>query len=185
MTRTGHDSPVRLLGSLALLRLVLSERCLAYSSGGSPLLKTPPSATFVNRNRKGVKYDLGVGKNSPVFEARGIDQGSMWQQASHDDTYEYAKYWGGFESVHEYPNPTKRLRTMDSPTTASDDKGVAPQSSGMAPKSIQSQLADQGFTIKPRSNSNESPVLSFQGASNNFDVNTAWVEMMIHEQAQK
>jgi hypothetical protein len=158
----------------ALVLLTAFPSVLAYTSSGHPFATHFPRKPFVaGRKRATVTYDLGIGKNQPVG-GHTVDDA---KDAVATDPYELAKYCSEFEAVNEIPNPVQRLKELQLQHRKEASKPkiqpIVPKRFNRADFSIQKDDGSEALVIMP------------QEMINHFDVNTAWVEMLIHEQRAK
>lgn len=127
-------------------------------------------------------YDLGIGKNKPVVVARrsSDDDSAATSAAKPRSVLEATQYWNEHQSVREYPcpqtnvdifaaaKPAKKVLPVVHPTRHSYDE-----------LNILQTDHDQSHQNKPIM------VRSETSAPVQLDVNTAWVEMLIHHEQLK
>lgn len=113
-----------------------------------------------------MKYDLGLGKNLPVGNSKpSIDT------YNHDDNLHMSvSYLIDHESVREFPDPTR---------IPLKNAGTAQQKIQYAPL-VPQRITDDS-TISITSNG-QAIARKFRG---HFDLNTAWIELLIHEEQKK
>jgi hypothetical protein len=153
--------------SLSLLVALLSvPGSFAYvastSSTGTTTVRTP---TFLPKTVEQTtstsqppKYDLGLGKNPPVIGKRTANIEEM-------STYDAARFWMIPEAVSNYPSPLKRKQEQP--------KKRKPQ------QVIPSRMAPDAVDI---SGTNSEAKAVFQVKPVDLEMNTLWVEMLIHHQ---
>lgn len=116
-------------------------------------------------------YDLGLGKNQPVVQKTS-------QATIHDiDMAEALQYWTEYESVNEFPSPLNQ-EEVSYETTQTPSKTTKRKIMPINP----ARLVEESLPILPTQS--DAPVM-FQSDSSQLDVNTAWVEMLIHSEQQK
>jgi hypothetical protein len=120
---------------------------------------------------KTVKYDLGLGKNRPVM---GSSQPSARVTDDHDvHLHLTVSYLVDYESTREFPSPTRiPLASAGEGPRKSRKRQYAP----LVPKRI---TDDSIISI---ASNGQATARKFRG---HFDLNTAWIEMLIHEEQNK
>lgn len=108
------------------------------------------------RNRP--KYDLGLGKNPPVTSMKK----SLPQPTS---TFEAARFWMIPEDVNTYPSPIAKLTKPKRP-----------------PQVIPHRMARDAVVI---SGNREATTATIRANAGAIEMNTLWVEMLIHEQRKR
>jgi hypothetical protein len=131
-----------------------------------------------HRNRRSNTYDLGLGKNQPVTGRSSLVA---------DDLETVTQFWIEHEAVNQYPSPIAAT-TVVIPVVEAD----ATSSTQAPPVAKRKQLP----VIKPTRKSEDvlnifaqkeadMPSVIFQTNPDlKIDLNTVWVEMMIHSQQQ-
>ncbi|CAB9500732.1 expressed unknown protein [Seminavis robusta] len=126
-------------------------------------------------------YDLGLGKNAPVSQSSGSDRKPFRAQRDHIDVFQATKYWTEYESAREFPSPQSQMTvvyektSLPLATTKKTRKTVA-----LHPKrSMQDSLTIVEATR------NDQAVMVPSDPSSQRDVNSVWVEMLIHYEQQK
>lgn len=94
--------------------------------------------------------------------------GKRTERVEETSTYDAAQFWMIPEAVHNYPSPLKKNQQEEPPKKRKTQQGVIP--SRMAPDAV-----DISGT-----NSEAKAVL--QVKSVDLEMNTLWVEMLIHQQ---
>ena len=135
--------------------------------------------------RQRISYDLGIGKNAPVGFIRSN------AQPNDDDTARAVQYWDHHQTVNEYPNPEvvaqARSAMLDS---SSSQEGPSSSTEQQTPtKRRKSQnIVPERFSGEqfPITNQQAVPTIAArESVVRQHDLNTAWVEMLIHEQQVK
>jgi hypothetical protein len=147
-----------------------------------------------SRPKRSVSYDFGVGKNPPVAKStRYGENASSEDHACHHPQQPItqphtnvesssrplfveaiAQYWVEHEAVREYPSPNRII-----PATASKGKKRT-YPVFIVPKRMTGDgiLRIQGTHSLPS-------VIATHTPGRHFELNTPWVEMLIHEQQKK
>ena len=127
-------------------------------------------------------YDIGLGKNKPVLSktAHTTRDTSIVEEF---DTTNAFMYWNDYESVREYPSPLEKSETTfmksDPPTKkARKVSTINPSRHVEDSLPILAGKSDTMSTVK------DHPVM-LRSDSSRLDVNTAWVEMLIHSEQRK
>jgi hypothetical protein len=132
-----------------------------------------------HRNRRSNTYNLGLGKNQPITGRSSIVT---------DDLESVTQFWIEHEAVNQYPSPVTALTTNVQVQVNED----ATSSIQAPPVAKRKQLP----VIKPTRKSEDVlnivsqtemgiPSVIFQTNPDlKIDLNTVWVEMMIHSQQQ-
>ena len=150
----------------------------------------PAFVTPQQQVQRPVKYDLGLGKNGPVTTRSEQATKSTTTTTESTTAYETAQYWNEFESVNPLPNPSEQLRnaaqavTTAATGTASNNSNNKKKNPRPNPRVMPKRFHRDDFAIQMQQQQQELPVMSTSNRRN-FDVNTAWVEMLIHEQELK
>ena len=159
--QTENQFQNRMTMRLLLLSILAVPGSFAYvASSSSPGAFTKP--TFLSppieqtKTSRGANYDLGLGKNPPVS-----GKNKSFQRT---DTYEAAQYWMVPEGVNNYPSP---LLKPDEP------KKKKP------PPIVLQRLSQDAVDI---SGDRDSATAFLRVNRVDLEVNTLWVEMLIHDQ---
>jgi hypothetical protein len=126
-------------------------------------------------------YDLGLGKNSPVTKASSTNDATG---VSEDDIFKATQYWSEYESVRDFPSPRSQM-IVDFEKHSSQTKKSRKQVPLHLKRAVQDSLTflpsvglDSGRTL---SSLPKLPVM-VQSGSSQLDVNSVWVEMLIHSE---
>ena len=137
--------------------LLLPAGSLAYvaSNSLSGVLVQP---TFLSTKTTSPKYDLGLGKNPPLVKQE--------QDQMPTNVYQAAAYWMVSDSVREFPAPNepslpKKKAQPIVPHRKVPDDVVGISGSGHDTRAV------------------------VVGRRTSLDINTLWVEMLIHDQQQQ
>lgn len=148
----------------------------------SPSKVNQRKATSETNNSKPsrITYDLGLGKNKPVVSnihppTLAMDDMDSWDPLIH---------WNEYESVREFPSPlniveSDKLAIAAAPTKRRKIVSINPtrymeDSLPILPKSPQKVASFKSQVTVP--------VMTRSDASQQLDVNTVWVEMLIHSE---
>jgi hypothetical protein len=154
-----------------------------------------------------VSYSLGLGKNSVVRYS------STNRQNDSTDIIEAVQYWNEHEAVNEYPNPALIARARASILESSAQtlvtqkvhaaKTIKKVSTAVPPRIIlqrffqdqlpittteqhqRQQQQQHGDVVVDKSSTTIPTMKSRAPVVRQFDLNTPWVEMLIHEQQVK
>jgi hypothetical protein len=126
------------------------------------------SVFVVKKNRPAVSktrntYDLGLGKNQPV-------QGKTQTPTGHVTSFLLEH-----ESVRQYPSPLDE-QAIQEPSINKRKK--------ILPKVNLKRRSEDVFRIES-GEFNAAPLIIATSSGDKFDVNTVWVEMMIHSEQMK
>ena len=140
---------------------------------------------------KAAKYDLGLGKNPPVLNNNN-NQNKPTKSAFgdiEDDVYRASQHWNDHQAVRSIPSP------LDPETYGTHNTGGQHSHLSLSVKSTHTiqynrQSEDVLFIYEPSSNSSRentqkkpTMVANTQGAQ--LDMNTPWVEMLLHSEQSK
>lgn len=149
----------------------------------------------VVQQQRPVKYDLGLGKHAPIGGYNKAPKGVVQDDESLQAVaYEMAQYCTEFQAVNALPNPSERLRAADQGAAAAAAAANHSKTSRSKPRIMPKRFHRDDFSIQNVSNNNQQDstkeasalfVMTKTAASGNFDLNTAWVEMLLHEQELK
>lgn len=113
-------------------------------------------------NRRSAKYDLGLGKNLPVKAKKRPTVNTK------QSTQDAVSYWMIPEAANNYPSPLSQAPKLKRIKTA---------------QVIPTRMAEDVVAI---SGTHEAATAVLRGISTvDLDVNTLWVEMLIHQQQNK
>jgi len=148
----------------------------------------------VKTERRNLKYDLGLGKNQPVNNDNGNESSSSKQRSPP------TQFLVEHESVRPYPSPLN----LGSQSESSNNRNEAKSRRKNLPKVQPRRQSKDVFHIrdpthmgntKDNNAFGQHPVIvpinhSSVGRNNNepavkFDLNTVWVEMMLHSEHKK
>jgi hypothetical protein len=113
-------------------------------------------------------YDLGLGKNQPFYGGKSNSQISM--------TYEVTQYLVEHEAVRAYPSPVV-VDEQQSPSSSSATK----KRPALPRVQLERQSKD---TLKIKNRGDFVPHIRAT-SDDKLDLNTVWVEMMIHSEQMK
>ena len=115
-----------------------------------------------------------------------------------DDIIRATQYWVEYESVNEFPSPRQQLpvqlrsdtskSSVDQPVTTNEIKGKTKK---QHPPLIPSRLTDDKVLKIVSQNQREEQYVvkaiahPTMRSGHDFDINTAWIELLIHEQQMK
>eukprot|EP00547_Thalassionema_nitzschioides_P016075 CAMPEP_0194234450 /NCGR_PEP_ID=MMETSP0158-20130606/2156_1 /TAXON_ID=33649 /ORGANISM="Thalassionema nitzschioides, Strain L26-B" /LENGTH=222 /DNA_ID=CAMNT_0038967619 /DNA_START=117 /DNA_END=782 /DNA_ORIENTATION=- len=141
-------------------------------------------------------YDLGLGKNAPVNnnktgakrQSNGDGAGGEERSATsssrgrrrnyYSNTHEIiTKYWNDYEAVNEYPNPNNNNNNNHNEKKNQVEIKSKPQ------QPIPVRLAQESVSISGAGGVDTRA--KFQVNPTELDMNTLWVEMLIHHQQQQ
>jgi hypothetical protein len=159
--------------------------------------------------KKRVSYSLGLGKNLPV----GCKNTDLRAHSVVHDVHEAVQYWNEQENVNEYPNPLTVARAreaalLDRQVQKQQLQAKTVKGATLKPRIVPTRFFGDALPIfsepaqqqqqPPRNrehlarNDKSTPVLtsvptmrSRKPVVDRFDLNTPWVEMLIHEQQMK
>jgi len=158
----------------------------------------PTTTIFVEKvktERRNLKYDLGLGKNQPVNNDNGNESSSSGKQRSPP-----TQFLVEHESVRPYPSP---LNLDSQQSESSNNRNEAKSNRKNLPKVQPRRQSKDVLHIRDPiymgntkdDNAFGHPVIvpinhSSVGRNNNepavkFDLNTVWVEMMLHSEHKK
>jgi hypothetical protein len=127
-----------------------------------------------------VTYSLGLGKNQPVLGA-STTANTITSEESVEDVYQAVQFWTGHKAVRNIPSPYENLKVAE--------KLIADAQSN--PKAsfrhiVPTRLAQDLLSISNHHHvGEESRGPTMIGNVQAMDLNTPWVEMLIHEQQLK
>jgi hypothetical protein len=165
-----------MISLFSILLLACTKESLAYIVSGtstssavitSPTFLPSPVTTKSDERETKAKYDLGLGKNLPVT--------SRPQQAfkPHQDVQQVVEYWMVSDSTRSFPQPNLQAErdTLGSSKSTSTIKKLHPI--------IPSRFSMDAIHISHSEHESQA-VLTVH--PNNVDLNTMWVEMLIHHE---
>ena len=140
------------------------------------------------------RYSLGIGKNLPVPTAR-IAMSSSSLPSPEDCPYEACRFLMEHQAVREYPSPSQN----EDPAPNNDGlsaTNIETRKASIPPERIRySRRSEDALMIlesrndKQRSNSKnrarKSKQIIVAHTSKKLDMNTAWVEMLLHCEKEK
>jgi hypothetical protein len=134
----------------------------------SPTFLLSPITTKKNESETRVKYDLGLGKNLPVTKSQKSFQ-------LHHDIHQAVEYWMVSDSARSFPQPDSQLEknTPEIPISASTAKKLYPI--------IPNRFSDDVIYISDSEQEAQMQAV-WTLHPNNVDMNTMWVEMLIHHE---
>lgn len=121
----------------------------------------------LSEQRSKSTYSLGLGKNQPLVPTR---------EELTENVYKAVQYLNEHQAVSEYPSPQSVLGQV-----AAAQEAVATKPPVKGPI-VPVRLANDVVGI--HTEQSKAPV-AFVLSANQLDLNTAWVEMLIHEQQLK
>ena len=163
--------PSQKAASMILLLLFL-PLFSAYSSHWYPFA-TPKPSFLILASPRTQRYELGLGKHGPVG-GNAIDYFK-----TEAELLEMTKYCSEFESVNAIPNPSHRLQQMQA-----SQASVKSEDTKIKPRIQLKRYHEEDFAIR-RLKNRADPVLTSPRQARDYDLNTAWVELLIHEQQQR
>jgi hypothetical protein len=129
-------------------------------------------------------YDFGIGKNKPVY-----GKASHSSSLTTNTIEEAAKYWVEHEAIQEFPSPISAAPQEESftkPTTASKQRPAVPKVQPKRRTKDALHIEHPPLNDETRSQAAPAAVPSMRRTSSvQLDVNTAWVEMMLHSEQMK
>jgi hypothetical protein len=148
-----------------------------------------------NEARPRVTYGLGLGKNQPVLgascstTANSVTSG----EDTPEDVYHAVQFWSGHKTVHNIPSPYENLKRAEKlRADALSQSQAQSQAQSTKPKSsfrhiVPTRLAEDLVSISNHHHfgGEESRGPTMIGNVQAMDLNTPWVEMLIHEQQLK
>jgi hypothetical protein len=145
---------------------IVSSTSTSSTVISSPTFLPSPITTKKAESETRVKYDLGLGKNLPV-------KGSQQAFQPHHNVQHAAKYWMVSDSTHSFPQPSSQheRNTSESAISMSTAKKLRPI--------IPSRFSDDAIHI---SHSEHEAQAVWTLHPNEVDINTMWVEMLIHHE---
>jgi hypothetical protein len=136
-------------------------------------------------SRPRVTYGLGLGKNQPVTGA-STTANTKTSEDTPEDVYHAVQFWTGHKTVHNIPSPYENLKRAEKLMADAQS-----QSQPTKPKSsfrhiVPTRLAEDVVSISNHHHvGEESRGPTMIGNVQAMDLNTPWVEMLIHEQQLK
>jgi hypothetical protein len=137
------------------------------------------SATISRPQKR--SYDLGLGKNSPVTRASSTkdDMG-----VTGDKVFQATQYWSEYESVRDFPSPQSQM-TVEFEKRSPNTKKTRKQVPLHLKRAVQDSL-----TFLPSTGLDAGRIPSMlpklpvmvHSDSSQLDVNSVWVEMLIHSE---
>lgn len=154
-------------------------------------IRSPQTQPTVPTRRK-FKYDLGIGKNKPIINTRPKETLST--------DLDPARFWSGHESVRSYPSPLDSNFVSNSQTKSNRRKNLPKVQHRRHSEDVLSiwdpscaKNGERSDCCDDNDDNSCHPVIIptlFSSAGNNvqaakLDVNTVWVEMMLHNEQKK
>jgi hypothetical protein len=128
-----------------------------------------------------VTYALGLGKNQPVLGASTRTANIVTSEETAEDVYQAVQFWTGHKAVRNIPSPYENLKIAEKLMTDAQSK---PKSS--LRHIVPTRLAQDLLSISNHHHvGEESRGPTMIGNVQAMDLNTPWVEMLIHEQQLK
>ena len=164
-----------MISFLSFLLLIWTKETVAYigstTSTSSVVISSPtflpsPITTKKAESETRIKYDLGLGKNLPVT-------GSQKSFHPHRNVHQAVEYWMVSDSTRSFPQPNSQLDRDTSGTPIS-----MPTAKKLRPI-IPSRFSHDAIHISQSENEAQA-VWALH--PNDVDVNTMWVEMLIHHE---
>ena len=135
-----------------------------------------------------VKYDLGLGKNQPVVSQAPTRSHSENLNPDNLCTSDALMYWNEYESVREFPSPLNRdekyvLGTAN-PSSRTRSRKVTPITPA---RHVEDTLPIFPLEVhkSDRLDAAKGKPVMVRSDSSRMDVNTIWVEMLIHSEQLK
>jgi hypothetical protein len=127
-----------------------------------------------------VTYSLGLGKNQPMLGA-STTANTITSQETAEDVYQAVQFWTGHKAVRNIPSPYENLKLAEKSMADAQSK---PKASFR--NIVPTRLAQDLLSISNHHHVGE----DFKGPTmignvQAMDLNTPWVEMLIHEQQLK
>jgi hypothetical protein len=159
--------------TLLLLVLSLPEGLFSYLVTRNLLIPYPPTLTIKDNDGKDERatrhtYDLGLGKNLPVtLLTKTLEDHSIQCRD------QAVQHWMVSDSVRNFPRPISVSKGEEEPEVVKKvaDKKIHP----IIPKRFSQDAIDI-------SNAQFEIQAALKVDSNNLDINTIWVEMLIHHE---
>ena len=166
--------------------LMLTGVSLATSYTVHPI-STPisvPVAFTTTHKRQTVFYDLGLGKNKPVYNRNLADGGEETSLKEGGDVWQATQYLVEHETIVDYPRPLQSDQRAIQNNKKSSHPIIPSRFSDDILKIV--NLDDSQTQKSSRNDQQAYPVAWVSGQSRPaWDLNTPWVEMLIHEQQIK
>jgi hypothetical protein len=132
-----------------------------------------------NESRR-VTYALGLGKNQPVLGV-STTANTVPREETSEEVYQAAQFWTGHEAVRNIPSPHENLKAAENLMVEAQSK-PKPRSRHIVP----TRLVQDLLSISNHHHvGEESRGPTMFGDVQAMDLNTPWVEMLIHEQKLK
>lgn len=195
--RVQHLSSIRAASNLLLLILMMTvihiQVVISYAIVAHPPLSLPNvniAITSTTAQSKRVRYNLGIRSSSEIETT--------------DEVIKTTHYWVEHESVNEYPSPMKQVQQRCDVTSSSVQQTVTNDNGGTKKKQhpplIPNRLTDDDILKIVSDYQSEDQASSVSKSDryvvkaiahptmrsgHDFDINTAWIELLIHEQQMK
>jgi hypothetical protein len=197
-----------------LILLLGISSTTAYSTNMSPsldvvsfaqTLRVASTSTIMEQNRSllesrmskpyKVSYDLGIGRNFP-FVSKGQQGEAQRERKSRDQSvfhHATVEFWNEHQAVRDLPDPGRRTPSVKAARKGSKVKQIVPNRLAIDALAIMEydeylgETKASGSSSFSRAQNGPHPIMTVAGSFSvrNLDVNTPWVEMLIHEQQQK
>jgi len=193
----------------SITKFVLLFSILSSSAAFSTLqatnlsnFKSGTTTSFLTNNEG--SYDMGIGKNQPLHVDLIINPvvSTTDDDDRRDDIYGIAKFMGQYESTRKFPSPldSPQLQlhsTRDEPVSDKEQHEPQKIKRKLLPKiKPKRQLEDVLFiltddlgesslrseTLPTTYHKNGHPVMIQPAGNRQLDINSIWVEMLIHNQ---
>jgi hypothetical protein len=151
-----------------------------------PTVRKPHSADTKNsevlaqqlHERRRVTYALGLGKNQPMLGA-STTGGTVVGEEIAEEVYQAVQFWTEHEAVRSIPSPYENFKAAEKAMAAAQSKPKT-RSGPIFPARLEEDL----LSIFHH-HGEESSRPTMYGSIQELDLNTPWVEMLIHEQQLK
>ncbi|CAB9500671.1 expressed unknown protein [Seminavis robusta] len=129
-------------------------------------------------------YDLGLGKNAPVTHSSGSN---LYTAESDSRVLEATKYWSEYESVREFPSPQSQQVVAYRSAVPETNKKMRKTVLLHPKRTMQDSLTivPNAARQKLRTSTGQPVPMMVQSDASQLDVNSVWVEMLIHSEQQK
>lgn len=127
-----------------------------------------------------VTYALGLGKNQPVLGS-SMTANRITSAETSEDVHQAVQFWTGHNAVNNIPSPYENLKLAENLIAGAQSKSN-PRPSHIVP----TRLAEDLLSISNNHRvGEESRGPTVSGDLQAMDLNTPWIEMLIHEQQLK
>jgi hypothetical protein len=127
-------------------------------------------------------YDLGLGKNLPLLKQSREIEISPGKETK--DIYQASMYWSEYESVRPFPSPIAPTEDMivDRKRTTPKTRMIPIYPSRMSTEELIILATNDS---RKETHKEKQPVMAAASQSTKIDLNTPWVEMLIHSEQLK